>query len=222
MAQINEAEYFIKKIQSHEHFNDECLPKNIISKFPEQLNKINKIKKDFDELQNYKDEIIKTELDKKIAEKELNNLKIIDAKELDNIKLKLNDLEEIYYKENENNLNNLKDKYNNFELKNKNTLEILGKEIENLKKEIKIKEESFNNELDLKKKEELFKIANEFKLKLIQYTNKKKLEKQERETEMEIRQRKFEADRAIELNELNQKALLVQKIISSIKNISLK
>ena len=33
--------------------------------------------------------------------------------------------------------------------------------------------------------------------------------------------KKFEADKAIEFNELKQKALLVQKIISSIKNISL-
>ena len=38
---------------------------------------------------------------------------------------------------------------------------------------------------------------------------------------MEIKKKKFEADKAIEFNELKQKALLVQKIISSIKNISL-
>lgn len=78
------------------------------------------------------------------------------------------------------------------------------------------------NEVDYKKQEELFKLKNEFKIKLIQYSNKKKLEKQEKEKEKEIRQKKFEADKAIEFNELKQKALLVQKIISSIKNMSLK
>jgi len=97
----------------------------------------------------------------------------------------------------------------------------LDKEIDDLKTEIQLKEESLRNELDYKKQEELFKLKNEFKIKLIQYTNKKKLEKQEKEKEMEIKKKKFEADKAIEFNELKQKALLVQKIISSIKNISL-
>ena len=97
----------------------------------------------------------------------------------------------------------------------------MDKEIDNLKTEIQLKEESLRNELDYKKQEELFKLKNEFKIKLIQYTNKKKLEKQEKEKEMEIKKKKFEADKAIEFNELKQKALLVQKIISSIKNISL-
>ena len=86
---------------------------------------------------------------------------------------------------------------------------------------LKENQESLRNELDYKKQEELFKLKNEFKIKLIQYTNKKKLEKQEKEKEMEIKKKKFEADKAIEFNELKQKALLVQKIISSIKNISL-
>ena len=90
----------------------------------------------------------------------------------------------------------------------------MDKEIDNLKTEIQLKEESLRNELDYKKQEELFKLKNEFKIKLIQYTNKKKLEKQEKEKEMEIKKKKFEADKAIEFNELKQKALLVQKIIS--------
>ena len=73
----------------------------------------------------------------------------------------------------------------------------------------------------LKKKEELFKLTNEYKIILVHYINQKKLEKQKKETEDEIRQKKFESDKEIEFNELRQKSFLVQKIISSIKNISL-
>ena len=40
-----------------------------------------------------------------------------------------------------------------------------------------------------------------------------------KKTEDEIRQKKYESDKEIEFNELRQKSFLVQKIISSIKNI---
>ena len=76
-------------------------------------------------------------------------------------------------------------------------------------------------ELDLKTKEELFKLKNEYQIELLRYTNKKKLEKQEKEKEDEIKQKKFEADKAIEFMELKRKADLVQRIICMYKNISL-
>ena len=95
---------------------------------------------------------MKLSLDKKNAEKELNNLKIISKKDLENLKLKFDGIEKIYNEENENILNGLKNKYKNFELKMKNDLESYDKEIESLKKEIKAKEESLKNELDFKKK----------------------------------------------------------------------
>ena len=74
----------------------------------------------------------------------------------------------------------------------------------------------------MKEKEELYKLENEYKIKLLQYTNKKKLEKQENDKENEVKQKQFEADKAIELMELKRKADLVQRIIIMYKNISLK
>ena len=221
MAQIIEAENISSSIQFHSHFNEKCLPVHEINNFRDKKLKLDKCKNYYDEIKDIEKDIIKSELDKKNIENELKNLKSVSDKDIDNIKLKLNNTEEIYLKEKENNINILKDNYNNFELKNKYDIESLDKEIDDLKTEIHLKEESLRNELDYKKQEELFKLKNEFKIKLIQYTNKKKLEKQEKEKEMEIKKKKFEADKAIEFNELKQKALLVQKIISSIKNISL-
>ena len=64
-------------------------------------------------------------------------------------------------------------------------------------------------------------MTNEYKIKLLKYTNLKKLEKQEKEKENEIKQKKFEADKAIEFIELKRKADLVQRIITMYKNISI-
>ena len=221
MAQIIEAENLKLKIQSHQHFNDQCLPEYMVTNFYESKYKLERCRFYYDDLKNTEKDIIKLELDKKNIDQELNNLKVVNDKDINNLKLKLNNEEEIYTKEKENNLISFKNNYNNNELKSKYDVEALDKEIENLKTEIQLKEESLKYQIDYKKQEELFKLKNEFKIKLIQYTNKKKLEKQEKEKDLEIRQKKFEADKAIEFNELKQKALLVQKIIGSIKNISL-
>lgn len=64
-------------------------------------------------------------------------------------------------------------------------------------------------------------MENEYKIKLLQYTNKKKLEKQEKEKENEIKLKKFEADKTIEFIELKRKADLVQRIIKILKNKNL-
>ena len=221
MAQIVETENLKAKIISHRHYNDKCLPEYIVNDFSENVYKIGFFRHLFDELKNTERDIIKLQLDKKNIEQELNNLKIVIDKDLNNEKIKLNNMEEMYIKEKENNLLKIKNEYNNSELKSNYDVEILDKEIENLKKEIQLKEEALKIEIDYKKQEELFKLKNEFKIKLIQYINTKKLEKQIKEKENEIRQKKFESDKEIEFNELKQKSLLVQKIISTIKNISL-
>jgi len=65
-------------------------------------------------------------------------------------------------------------------------------------------------------------MENDYKIKLLHYTNKKKLEKQEKEKDNEIKKKQFEANKAIELMELKRKADLVQRIIIMYKNISLK
>ena len=220
MAQINEAESLRREIESHSHFGN-CLPICKKNEFYTKKNELIKIKDCFNDLKNTEVDIINATLIKRNSEQELNNLKAISEKELENVKQKLNLMVEVNLKNNENELNNLKDRYCNFQLKKKYDIEQLNKDISNLKKQIEAKKESLNTELDLKTKEELFKLKNEYQIKLLRYTNKKKLEKQEKEKEDEIKQKKFEADKTIEFMELKRKADLVQRIIVMYKNISL-
>lgn len=220
MAQINEAESLRREIESHSHFGN-CLPANKKHEFYSKKNDLIKARDCFNDLKNIETDIINATLIKRNSEKELNNLKAISEKDLDNVKQKLNLMDELNLKTNENELNNLKDRYKNFQLKKKYDIEQLNKDISNLKNQIEAKKESLNMELDLKTKEELFKLKNEYQIELLRYTNKKKLEKQEKEKEDEIKRKKFEADKAIEFMELKRKADLVQRIICMYKNISL-
>lgn len=220
MAQINEAESLQGEIENHLHFN-KCFSTNAKNEFYSKRDELNKARTIFNDLKNNEIDIIKVNLDKKKSEVELNNLRNINKNELENLKEKLKVMEEINIKTNENELNGLKDEYSNFQLKKKYDLEQLDIEISNLNKQIIAIRENLNQKLDLQTKEELLKMTNEFEIKLLQHTNQKKLEKQEKEKEFEVRKKKFEADKAIEFIELKRKADLVQRIIAMFKNISL-
>lgn len=220
MAQINEAETLQGEIENHLHFN-KCFSTNAKNEFYSKRDELNKARTIFNDLKNNEIDIIKVNLDKKKSEVELNNLRNINKNELENLKEKLKVMEEINIKTNENELNDLKDEYSNFQLKKKYDLEQLDIEISNLNKQIIAIRENLNQKLDLQTKEELLKMTNEFEIKLLQHTNQKKLEKQEKEKEFEVRKKKFEADKAIEFIELKRKADLVQRIIAMFKNISL-
>ena len=220
MALINEAELLMKRIENHAHFT-QCLMKTEYNDYKLKKDNLYECKNCYERMKNTESDIIKIYYDKNTSEKELNNLKITNEKELENLNNKFFSLENINVNEKEKILNDYINNYNYYELKNNNELKQLDKDISNLKKEINDAKERLDNELDLKKKEELFKLSNDYKIKLLQYENKKKLEKQEKEKELFIQKKKFEADKEVELNELKNKSELVKKIISIYKNISL-
>ena len=220
MSLIYEAESLKGRIESHYHFS-KCLNGYERDTFNSKANDLNKCVNCHKELKSTEIQIINAYNEKNNLEKEKNNLKINAEKEIENTKKKIEYDIIIKEKENENTLNDQRNIYNNNQIKKKNELIQLDLDIENLKKEIKEIEEKKNNEFNLKKKEELYKLSNEYKIKLIKYENQKRLEKQEKENLIEIKKKKFEADKEIKLSELKQKANLVQKIISIYKNISL-
>lgn len=220
MSLIYEAEYLKGRIISHYHFS-KCLNGYERNTFNSKANDLNKCVNCQKELKSTEIKIINAYNEKNNLEKAKNNLKLSVEKEIENTKKKIESDIIIKEKENENTLNDQRNIYNNNQIKKKNELIQLDLDIENLKKEIKEIEEKKNNEFNLKKKEELYKLSNEYKIKLIKYENQKKLEKQEKDNLIEIKKKKFEADKEIKLNELKQKANLVQKIISIYKNISL-
>jgi hypothetical protein len=105
-------------------------------------------------------------------------------------------------------------------LKFKNQVERLDLDISYLNQEINKLKEKFNEEIDLKKKEEMFKISNEYKIKLIKYKNSIELENQRKQNEYLIKKTKFEAQKKIELEDLKNKSEFVQKLMFMMKNIS--
>lgn len=220
MSKIYEAEYLQNRIESHSHFN-KCLTGYNYNDFVSKKNDLSKCRNCYNDIKNTETAIINSNLSKKNFEKELNNLKAITDKDIENVKKKLEALEVMIKLENENELQNLKNEEENNKLRRQYELEQLNKDLSNLKKENEIKKENFKNEIELRKKEELFKLTNEYEIKLLKYTNKLKLGKMEKIKENEIELKKFDADKEIELNELQEKAALVQKIISMCKNISL-
>ena len=220
MASIKEAELLQKRIENHGHFYN-CLVGFEFDNFNSKRNDLNKCITCYNNLKYYETEIIRICCDKKNIEQLLENLKITNEKDLENVQKKLEVLEELKKKENEITLNDYKNKYKTDDLKNYYELIELDKELSNLDKDIKEIKENLDNELNLKKKEKLFKLSNDYKFKLLQYTNQKKLEKQLKENDLEIQKKRFEAKKEIELNELREKALLAQQIICLYKNISL-
>ena len=220
MSLINEADLLKERIESHYHF-DKCLKGSDYNEFDSKRNDLNKCKSYYNNMKSKEIAIISKYGIKKNAEKELDSLKAINEKDLENLKKKLKTLEDINSKENETKLNEYKNRYEINEIKNNNEIKELYKEISNLNKEIKETKEKLDNELNLKKKEELFKLSNDYKIRLLQYENKKKLENQEKAKDFAIKKKQFEADKEIELNDLKNKAELVKKIITIYKNISL-
>ena len=89
-------------------------------------------------------------------------------------KLKID--EEIAEKNKESDLNAIKNNYENLKLKYINELKQIDTDITKLNEEKKNLKEKFEKEINLKKKEELCRITNEYKLKLIKYKNEKEIE----------------------------------------------
>lgn len=220
MSNIYEAEELREKIESHPHFCS-CFNGQEYEDFNYLRNELGKCKSCYEGLNSIENEIIKENYNYQNKKKELKNLKEFNQKEFENLTIKYNNEEEINRKNNEVKLNQIKKEYENYQLNIENELSQLEKDINYLNEEIELLKEKLNNEIDFKKKEIINQLYNENKIKLIQYKNKKELEKQKKESELLILKKEFEANKEIELNELKNKAELVMKIIFISKNLSL-
>ena len=220
MSKINEAETLLNNIEKHPHYS-KCFTGSEYNTFCNNRNKFYKCRNIYKEIIDLEGQIISDYYNKNNSEKKLNNLTQTTEKDIENLKQKMKLMEELNIQENENKLNDSKNKYQNNELNKDLELKELEKEISNLENEIKAEKAKYDNELNLKTKETKFKIENEYKIRLLQYTNKKKLELQEKEKDDAIKKKKFEADKEIEINGLKNKADFVKKVISIYKNISI-
>ena len=225
MSKLYEAEYIRDKILSNCHYkNSSCfsISSNYYYKeFCSKKDLLTKYRNLYNSFEPMKDDIIKRYNNIEYKKNELENNRKQYEKEFNNLKEKLTKEKEINHQQNENQLIQAKNNYDNKEMKFKNLVDSLDMNISNLNQEINKLNEKFNEEIDLKKKEELFKIANEYKLKLIQYKNSKELENQRKQNEYLIKKAQFKAKKKIELEDLKNKSEFVQKLMFMMKNISL-
>ena len=224
MSRIGEADILRNKIESHSHYNWKCFSTSsnyYYNNFYSKRNELFKYKNLYDSFEPLKNDIVREFNNKKLKENELKNNKEHNLQEFNNLMEQCRNQEEINRQRNENQLTEAKNNYNNEELKFKNEVEQLNIDITNLEQEICKLKEKFNEEIDLKKKEELFKITNEYNIKLIKFKNLKELEKQRKENDFLIKKAEFEAKKKVELDDLKNKSEFVQKIIFMMKSISL-
>jgi len=222
MSKLYEAEKIRDQIYRH-YNNSSCFSRyndyyNYFCSFSDLLTEYRNLYNSFEPMKN---NIISRYNDIEYKKNELENNRKKYEKEFNNLEEKLTKEKEINHQQNENQLIQAKNNYDNEELYFKNLVERLDMDISNLNQEISKLNEKFNEEIDLKKKEVLFKIANEYKLKLIQYKNSKELENQRKENEYLIKKAQFEAKKKIELEDLKNKSEFVQKLMFMMKNISL-
>jgi len=225
MSKLYEAEKIRDQILGNDHYNkSSCFSTSsnyYYNEFCSKRDLLRKYRNLYNSFEPMKNNIISRYNDIEYKKNELENNRKKYEKEFNNLEEKLRKEKEINHQQNENQLIQAKNNYDNEELCFKNLVERLDMDISNLNQEISKLNEKFNEEIDLKKKEVLFKIANEYKLKLIQYKNSKELENQRKENEYLIKKAQFEAKKKIELEDLKNKSEFVQKLMLIMKNISL-
>ena len=225
MSKLYEAEKIRDQILGNRHYNkSKCFSTSsnyYYNEFCSKRDLLTEYRNLYNSFEPMKNNIISRYNDIEYKKNELENNRKIYEKQFNNLEEKLTKEKEINHQQNENQLIQAKNNYDNEELYFKNLVERLDMDISNLNQEISKLNEKFNEEIDLKKKEVLFKIANEYKLKLIQYKNSKELENQRKENEYLIKKAQFEAKKKIELEDLKNKSEFVQKLMFMMKNISL-
>ena len=220
MSDIFAAEDIISRIENHEHYGS-CLSSDDYNNFRDDCSKIHRIRDCYNGFEEKESKLINSLNNEKKGNLQLENKRQTANNEKKNVENHLNKEFEGIKKETEIKLKNIKNSYENTKSKKKNEIKSLDTEIKKLSNIIEKLKKEYVQAIDFKKKEELNKIINEYRMKLIQYKNMKEIEKTTKENEYLIAKKTLETQKEIEFNDLKMKFELVQKIISMIKNKSL-
>ena len=217
---IYEAKSIESKIMNNSHYSN-CFNGSDYNSFCEKRNKLDRIRKCYDNIIYYEKNIIEEDYNYKNKEKDLSNQNELFRRNLEIEKKNNNNRLDIEEKNLQNELNKLEKEFELYKTKFDCDLQQINEDISNIKKvniELKSKKDA---EIELLKKEKLFELKNEYRLKLLKYKNMKELEKELNEKNEEIKRKQFEAEKEIKFNEMKNKAELVQKIIAICKSIQL-
>ena len=217
---IYNCERIQKRIENHSHYGP-CFNGEVYRSFCSKREKFNKCKNCFEEVKNIEKEIIECNYNNINKGKELDNSKEITETEYENIKKKFENEEKTKKLEYDNKIQEIINSSQIKKTKSENDLKLLEQDISNLTKKIEKIELKFQKEIDCEKKKILNEIKNKYELELVKFKNEKKKEKERRIADMEIRKKNWESQKEIEINNMKNKALLVQNLIPILEKASL-
>ena len=216
MANIDFCEQIKRRIENNSNFG-EYFKNDAYSTFYEESSNLTRCRDCYDSIINIKKDIVDINLDNRIHEKVIHEMKILSQQQYIATKKKYEDDIKIMTLNNENNIEeiNQQNELKILELEKKQ--ELLDEEIKNLKIQIeKIKEQN-ENEIDYQKKNKLNKIKNYYKLKLVKYQNEKEKENMRTLALIEVKKKNFEVQKELEINDIKNKSLLIQELIAIFK-----
>lgn len=216
MANIDFCEQIKRRIENNSNFG-EYFKNDAYSTFYEESSNLTRCRDCYDSIINIKKDIVDINLDNRIHEKVIHEMKILSQQQYIATKKKYEDDIKIMTLNNENNIEeiNQQNELKILELEKKQ--ELLDEEIKNLKIQIeKIKEQN-ENEIAYQKKNKLNKIKNYYKLKLVKYQNEKEKENMRTLALIEVKKKNFEVQKELEINDMKNKSLLIQELIAIFK-----
>ena len=216
MANIDFCEQIKRRIENNSNFR-EYFKNDAYSTFYEESSNLTRCRDCYDSIINIKKDIVDINLDNRIHEKVIHEMKILSQQQYIATKKKYEDDIKIMTLNNENNIEeiNQQNELKILELEKKQ--ELLDEEIKNLKIQIeKIKEQN-ENEIAYQKKNKLNKIKNYYKLKLVKYQNEKEKENMRTLALIEVKKKNFEVQKELEINDMKNKSLLIQELIAIFK-----
>ena len=216
MANIDFCEQIKRRIENNSNFG-EYFKNDAYSTFYEESSNLTRCRDCYDSIINIKKDIVDINLDNRIHEKVIHEMKILSQQQYIATKKKYEDDIKIMTLNNENKIEeiNQQNELKILELEKKQ--ELLDEEIKNLKIQIeKIKEQN-ENEIDYQKNNKLNKIKNYYKLKLVKYQNEKEKENMRTLALIEVKKKNFEVQKELEINDMKNKSLLIQELIAIFK-----
>ena len=216
MANIDFCEQIKRRIENNSNFG-EYFKNDAYSTFYEESSNLTRCRDCYDSIINIKKDIVDINLDNRIHEKVIHEMKILSQQQYIATKKKYEDDIKIMTLNNENNIEeiNQQNELKILELEKKQ--ELLDEEIKNLKIQIEKIKEPNENEIDCQKKNKLNKIKNYYKLKLVKYQNEKEKENMRTLALIEVKKKNFEVQKELEINDMKNKSLLIQELIAIFK-----
>lgn len=219
MSKIYEAEQLRNQILNHSHY-DKCLFGSSLTSYQKQRDELDSISSTYDKILSEKSSLISAKNRLKNKELEYNRFEEKKSKEFSNKERQYQYELDYLKRSNDNTLYKLRCDINYEQSRENNELNSINQDIRNLNEQIYQENNNYNREVQEQKNNERRLIDSEYNNKINEYENGKKLEKKKFDIENEIKERQFKADTEVEMNELRNKAELVNKFISMIKKYS--